>query len=313
MAKYPGFMILNEIGTRADLARAYGVSERTIYRWLNKAAKESGTQLKVKQPTRPRMSTLEKFKGTRKQLAKKYGVSERTVYRWLNKAQLQGKEVQRRKPAKYPGPGILNDKRTNKQLATEFNVSERTISRWKRKARLDALRDYTDEVNGIRDTTPPLEDVGEPWEVPEPEDIGEPWEVPEPEDVGEPWEVPESEDVGEPWEVPEYDYYEDDRPEWDKLGISEETYNNLRDIIADITNNDLLTENSAFNNLEDFRAIQYMNKYIEYQYRLDPAQFYDPVTREERFDSDWVSALPIWGEEFEMWLIEQMETDNYEL
>ena len=47
MTKYPGFMILNEIGTRAELARAYGVSERTIYRWLNRAAKEKGKKKEV--------------------------------------------------------------------------------------------------------------------------------------------------------------------------------------------------------------------------------------------------------------------------
>ena len=65
MAKYPGSFIINEVGTRKELAGLYGVSERTIYRWLNKAAKESGMKPAAKSK-RPRLSTLEKFKGTRK-------------------------------------------------------------------------------------------------------------------------------------------------------------------------------------------------------------------------------------------------------
>jgi transposase len=98
MAKYPGSMILNEIGTRKELAAAYGVSERTIYRWMNKARAETGE--KKAKPRRPRLSTLENFKGTRKELAKKYGVSERTVYRWLDKAKKQGAEIPSRQKKK---------------------------------------------------------------------------------------------------------------------------------------------------------------------------------------------------------------------
>ena len=40
MAKYPGMQILYEVGTRKELAASYGVSERTVYRWLNRAAAE---------------------------------------------------------------------------------------------------------------------------------------------------------------------------------------------------------------------------------------------------------------------------------
>ena len=40
-SKYPGIKLLNEIGTKKDIAAAYGVSERTIYRWQNKAKAES--------------------------------------------------------------------------------------------------------------------------------------------------------------------------------------------------------------------------------------------------------------------------------
>ena len=89
MTKYPGIQILHELGTRTELAQIYKVSERTIYRWLAKAAKESGItpELKTKYPGAKK---IEKFKGTRKQLAAKYGVSERTVYRWINKARAEG-------------------------------------------------------------------------------------------------------------------------------------------------------------------------------------------------------------------------------
>lgn len=101
MTKYPGTFILNEIGTRKELAAAYGVSERTIYRWLDKARKETGE--KKSKPRRPRQSTLENFKGTRKELAKKYGVSERTVYRWLNKARDNGADIPSRQKKKDAG------------------------------------------------------------------------------------------------------------------------------------------------------------------------------------------------------------------
>lgn len=98
MTKYPGSFILNEIGTRKELAAVYGVSERTIYRWMNKARAETGE--KKPKPRRPRQSTLENFQGTRKELAKKYGVSERTVYRWLEKAKKQGADIPSRQKKK---------------------------------------------------------------------------------------------------------------------------------------------------------------------------------------------------------------------
>lgn len=134
MAKYPGSFIIHEYGTNKELANIYGVSERTIYRWKQKAFKETGA--KPRKPKRPRTSTLQKFKGTRKELAKKYGVSERTAYRWLAKAREQGAEIEsRQKKAKYPGAFILNEYGTNKELASIYGVSERTIARWKRRAR----------------------------------------------------------------------------------------------------------------------------------------------------------------------------------
>lgn len=133
MTKYPGSFILNEMGTRKELAVAYGVSERTIYRWLNKARAETGE--KKPKPRRPRQSTLENFKGTRKELAKKYGVSERTVYRWLNKAKQQGADIpsrQKKKIAKDMGlpeeiitPDMLPEEiYTPEQLPEEITFDE---------------------------------------------------------------------------------------------------------------------------------------------------------------------------------------------
>ena len=134
--KYPGAFILNEYGTNKELSKIYGVSERTIYRWKSKAKAETGAR--SKKPTRPRASTLQKFKGTRKELAEKYGVSERTAYRWLEQARQKGYEIEsRQKKPKYPGIEILEQDGTNKELAERYNVSERTISRWKRRVRAE--------------------------------------------------------------------------------------------------------------------------------------------------------------------------------
>ena len=133
MATYPGSSILYEIGSRKELAQSYGVSERTIYRWLNKARAETGA--KKDKPRRPRQSTLENFTGTRKELANKYGVSERTVYRWLNKAREKGADIaSRAKGSAYPGINILDEQGSNRQIAQKYNVSESTIRRWKKRA-----------------------------------------------------------------------------------------------------------------------------------------------------------------------------------
>ena len=40
MANYPGSFILYEYGTASELAKLYGVSERTIFRWKSKARTE---------------------------------------------------------------------------------------------------------------------------------------------------------------------------------------------------------------------------------------------------------------------------------
>ena len=313
MAKYPGSFIINEVGTRKELAGLYGVSERTIYRWLAKAAKESGLTPKPKK-SMPAPKALAAFKGTRKQLAAKYGVSERTAYRWL--AKIRGSSdipygsVNRSKMSKYPGINILNMPGKNKELAEQFGVSDRTISRWKRKARLEETATRPEQTTPTERTPKQttFEDFFE--EAYTPENIIEPPAPEEPEDI---FEEP-IEDVGEPWEVPEYDYYADDRPEWEKLGLKEEQYAELVEIINIITENKLLVEGSKFNNLESRTTILFMNDYIDYLYNeVDPSMFYDEETHQERFDSEWVSALPIWGEEFEHWLELKIEVDSYEI
>ena len=124
MTKYPGSFILNEIGTRKELAASYGVSERTIYRWINKARAETGE--KKPKPRRPRQSTLENFQGTRKELAKKYGVSERTVYRWLEKAKKQGADIPSRQKKKIAKDmGLPEEIITPDMLPQEIYTPER--------------------------------------------------------------------------------------------------------------------------------------------------------------------------------------------
>lgn len=296
MAKYPGAFIINEVGTRKELAGLYGVSERTIYRWLNKAAKESGQKARPAQK-RPRLKTLEKFTGTRKQLAKKYGVSERTAYRWIQKARTQGADIPTRKDrSKYPGPGILEDKRSSKRIAEELGVSRSTVNRWKRKARQETIPEIIlpPVVEQPQQTPRPLEDIGEPWEV-----------LPPDEDIGEPWEVPEPEDVGEPWEVPEPD-------------ISQKAEDQIRDIINYIFELDLIDANSAFMELSKIEQIIYLNEYFTYQIDKDPYAFYKPGSRSEPYDiplndPEAMASADIWGDEFENWLANQIEINGTDI
>lgn len=302
MAKYPGSFFINEVGTRKDLANIYGVSERTIYRWLNKAAEESGLSPKISKKRHPRPETLINFKGTRKALAKKYNVSERTAYRWLKKAREDGAAIpSRRRPSRYPGSEILTPDKTIKELSIEYDVSERTISRWKRKARQEQAA-AKEEPQPQPATPQPAEDIGEPWEVPEPEeieDIGEPWEVPEPE---------QPEDAGEPWEVPE-DIDED----LQDLNLTAKEIDDLSSIADMITELDLLSDYSMFNDFSFKDKIKYLNEYIMWQMDHNPDYFYDKETGEFRTDPDWLSEVNIWGDEFETWLVEQRDSDLYEI
>ena len=130
-SKYPGFQILYEIGTRSELAQSYGVSERTMYRWLNKAKAETAP----KRQSYPGAKAIQQFRGTRKELAQNFGISERTAYRWLNKARAEGANIpSRQMPSRYPGMGILEEEGSNVALGRKYGVSEATIRRWKKQA-----------------------------------------------------------------------------------------------------------------------------------------------------------------------------------
>lgn len=144
-SKYPGFQILYEVAdSRADLAQSYGVSERTIYRWLTRAAKETGETPKPKYPGAKRISS---FKGTRAQMAAKFGVSERTIYRWLNKARGEGQQIESRLPiSKNPGISILDEPGTNSAIADKYGVSTRTVQRWKQQAREEVKKQTPEET-----------------------------------------------------------------------------------------------------------------------------------------------------------------------
>lgn len=159
MAKYPGNFILQEIGTNKELARSWGVSERTIYRWKAKAKAETGIKTKSNKPSAKKIAG---FKGTRKELAEKYNISERTAYRWIKEAKEQGYDTNRQQESKYPGSFILNEIGTNKELAQSYGVSERTISRWKAKARVEeGNQEFTDILESpiIEEYTPTTEET----------------------------------------------------------------------------------------------------------------------------------------------------------
>lgn len=331
MTKYPGAFIINEVGSRKDLASIYGVSERTIYRWLNKAVKESGL-LRPKRSKRPKDSTLLKFKGTRKQLAKKYDVSERTIYRWLKKTapgmdgsglnirtanndiikpSVKGKapdpkkarkKKKRRKRVPYPGEGILDQQGTLKELAAFYGVSPSTISRWKRRARLDIFERGNE---GAYD--PDVMTGLEPPEIFEEPIYEEPIEgfeedIPGDEDIpGGDWEE------GPQWGDP--DFYK----QFEDLGLKKDTVDDLYTLSELLPEFDFLVEGSLFFDFNMVDKIKYLNKYIRYQYDLNPDQFYDRKTHRYRFDSEWITGLNIWGTEFEEYIQEQWESDIYEI
>ena len=277
MTTYPGSQILFEVGTRKVLAKIYGVSERTIYRWMNKAQAETGA--KPHKARRPRMSTLANFQGTRKELANKYKVSERTVYRWLAAAKDKGVDIQSRsKTSKYPGPEILASTKTNKKLAEEFEVSVRTINRWKNQARAE----LTPEEYTPIDQTPTSDII----ETPE-----SPIETPE-----ELFEVPDTVDE-----------------EYADLDMDPRQIDDLIAISDMLSEQDLLSPDSMFNQLTGAEKVTYISKYIEYQMDYNPQLFYDKESGEFRTDPDWLQGLNIWGDEFEEWVHEQFESDMYEI
>lgn len=313
MAKYPGSFILNEIGTRKEIAGLYGVSERTIYRWLNKAAKESGITPKPKK-SMPAPHALASFKGTRKQLAAKYGVSERTAYRWLAKARsssnIPSGSLNRVKTSKYPGTNILNIPGKIKDLADQFGVSERTISRWRHRARLEeaATRPEQQPPRQEQPRQQTFEEFTE--EAYHPENLIEPPEVEQPETVfEEPIEAPEIEDIGEPWEVPETP-----EPIFEDLGLTPELVDDLRTIGEIIIDEDLLLQNSIFISLSDTDKVIYMSAYIQYQLDKNPYLFYNKKTGEIVDTSpEHLMELNIWGNEFESFIQEYQDSSMYEI
>ena len=271
MAKYPGSFIIHEYGTNKELASIYGVSERTIYRWKQKAQQETG--VKPKKTRRPRVPTLQNFKGTRKELAKKYGVSERTAYRWLAKAKEQGAEIaSRQKKAKYPGAFILNEYGTNKELADIYGVSERTIARWKRRARTET---QTDQAEKVEQEQPAKEQPEEP------------------------------------------NFYEElygNEPPIEETDNQNEFDEDLENITNALYEYDLLIENSVFNDLTSEQKRQYIFEYIWFQFNENPMLFYVPgegVPEAPDFENtNHISNIDIWGNDFESWLTNQIEIDN---
>lgn len=277
--KYPGSFILNEYGTNKELAKVYGVSERTVYRWKAKAKAETGAR--SKKPTHPRISTLQNFKGTRKQLAKKYGISERTAYRWLAQAKEKGADIpSRQKSSSYPGPQILTENLKNKELATKYNVSERTISRWKKRA---------------------AGEIEEPFEVFPPDSETQGFDIPSAEDFEEPFEV---EDIN----MPGYD----DAELYNLVEISDI----LTDPENPIINNDSFADLSPDKKLQFIDAYlryQYyaVNKNQFYDKTIHE-MVYDPENPELTYPS-YIANMDIWGEDFNDWLEWQLSAEQIDI
>lgn len=276
MAKYPGSQIAFEYGTNAEIAKSYGVSERTVYRWKAKARSEIG--YKASGAKKPTLKQISKFKGTRKELAAKYGISERTAYRWLAKAKEQGLDVSRKNTARYPGIGADLEGKL-KDVAEKYGVSERTISRWKKRQEVEKQD---------------LEEILSPDNIPEEFQ-------------------PSAEAVEQPFaeEVTDQEYEEDisDLEE----NLSRETLDNLRGISDILDSEDLLVEGSIFHNLTTKEKLQYLDAYIQYQYDLDEHQFYNEAEHTMDFSPDFLSTINIWGEEFEEWAQKQFDYSIYEV
>lgn len=272
-SKYPGFQILYEVAdSRADLAQSYGVSERTIYRWLARAAKETGETPKPRYPGAKRLAN---FKGTRAEAAAKYGVSERTIYRWLNKARGEGQQIASRLPSsKNPGISILDEPGTNSTIASKYGVSTRTVQRWKQQAREELKKQEPEQT---------AEDIFEESE--------------------EPYEEPEFE---QPFEESEFE-----EPEQEEAKQEPEDYiEGLINIVLE--HEELVSENSLFRTLSPAEQQAYMEFYIQYQYDMDEHQFYNEETHKMDFSPGFVSTINIWGDEFEDWVTKQYEYSVYE-
>ena len=290
--KYPGEFILYEVGTNKQIASAYGVSERTVYRWKNKAMKETGAR--VKKPTRPRVSTLQKFKGTRKELAKKYGVSERTAYRWIADAKQKGADIEsRQKKSKYPGAEILIESGTNKDLAKKYNVSEKTIRRWKNRASNEIDEPF--EVTPLFGKQKPFENLLQDGVSSAFDDFAKDFE----EDMS---QMNFGSEFDMPFEV-------EPLPEF-----SDAYKQQIDDIISILDNANLITKNSLFNDLNPELKQIYIDEYIQFQWEENPYQFNqsppDDPNGPDISDPEKISNINIWGQDFELWLKNQLLIDN---
>ena len=274
MSKYPGSQILYEYGTLKELASSWGVSERTISRWKNKAMSETGMKPKSK---KPRLSTIAKFKGTRKELAEKYNISERTAYRWLNKAREKGLEVEnRQKKAKYPGEQILYEYGTLKEIASSWGVSERTISRWKARAKAE------------QEPEPPISETFETPEIDEPEISEEDY----------------SEQIN--------DFLESIQPLTDEE-YEEEIKEYTDRIIELLESKGVIPEDSLFFTIPPEQRNEFIQSYIDFKNTDNPRTFYNPETGETDLSADFVANVDIWGDEFEQWISDQIQAQAYEL
>lgn len=279
-SKYPGIQILYEVGTRQELAQSYGVSERTMYRWLNKAK----AQTKERQEY-PGAGPISRFKGTRKELAEKYNISERTAYRWLNKARESGAVIpSRQAKSKYPGTAILDERGTNKSIGDRYGVSESTIRRWKNRAKSD------------------IKAAGMPSEVLTPDQL--------PQEIFTPDQLPE-EVIAEPESVLGDDL-EDLLGEQPEEYKDYDTFTNVGDLVDDVINMGVLSEKSEFLNLDPTVQREYMYAYIKYQSQHNKDLYYwvEKVGMSD-IPSEDIASLNIWGDSFETFIQEQIALDKY--
>lgn len=275
-SKYPGIQILYEVGTRQELAQSYGVSERTMYRWLNKAK----SQTKERQEY-PGAGPIARFKGTRKELAAKYNISERTAYRWLNKARESGADIpSRQAKSKYPGTAILDERGTNKSIGDRYGVSEATIRRWKNRALSES------------------EAAGMPTEILTLDQL--------PQEIFTPDQLPE-EIITEPESV-----LDDDLDMFGEESQDYESFTSVNDLVEDVINLDKLSPDSAFLGLDKETQREYMYAYIEYQSQHNKDLYYwvEHVGMTD-IPSEDIASLNIWGDSFETFIQEQIALDEY--
>lgn len=289
--KYPGIQILYEVGSRKDIAESYGVSERTIYRWLNKATKESG--VKMSKPRRPRLSTLENFSGTRAQLAQKYGVSERTVYRWLDAARAKGANIpSRAQRSKYPGSMILSADGTRRQLAQSFGVSTSTIDRWKKKAREEISKGLPEEI-----ITPDML----------PEEIITPDMLPQ--EIFTPDQLPQ--EIFTPDQLPEEIVFDDEDTGETKEDFTDQYKEDLQNLTEMLRDYEQISADSLFWDIPADEKLKYLDAYIMYQDDQNHTMFYDPEIHDFNYSPDFVATINIWGDEFESWLRREKGLEDF--